>query len=163
MIGERSPIRWQHRLKREHPTCTERPSLIKSADGRVATVAEGTTYLGLVAIPRPWASFLPRVIVAERSSPSRVRLRRAERALDRSRPLCPNTARKKRKNGDQSKQNLTTTGLLMEGHSASYSETIHPATCDMAILVTYLPRGFGLTAFASANRFCCVTKLICRS
>src|ERR1035441_2387771 len=33
----RSPNRWQHRLKREHPTCTERESLIKSADGRVAT------------------------------------------------------------------------------------------------------------------------------
>src|SRR5207237_5093669 len=38
-MEERSPIRWQHRLKREHPTCTERKSLIESADGRVATVA----------------------------------------------------------------------------------------------------------------------------
>ncbi len=36
----RSIIRWQHRLKRERPTCTERTkSLIESADGRVATVA----------------------------------------------------------------------------------------------------------------------------
>ncbi len=36
----RSIIRWQHRLKREHPTGTERTkSLMKSADGRVATVA----------------------------------------------------------------------------------------------------------------------------
>ena len=38
-MEERSPIRWQHRLKREHPTCTERKSLLESADGRVATVA----------------------------------------------------------------------------------------------------------------------------
>src|SRR5439155_22179665 len=30
--------RWQHRLKREHPTCTERNRSTKSADGRVATV-----------------------------------------------------------------------------------------------------------------------------
>ncbi len=37
-MEERSPNRWQHRLKRERPTCTERQSLIKSADGRVATV-----------------------------------------------------------------------------------------------------------------------------
>src|SRR5712692_5850249 len=36
----RSIIRWQHRLKREHLTCTERPNRSqKSADGRVATVA----------------------------------------------------------------------------------------------------------------------------
>src|ERR1017187_2823473 len=36
----RSKIRWQHRLKREHPTCTERTNRsLKSADGRVATVA----------------------------------------------------------------------------------------------------------------------------
>jgi hypothetical protein len=35
----RSKIRWQHRLNREHPTCTERKSLLESADGRVATVA----------------------------------------------------------------------------------------------------------------------------
>jgi hypothetical protein len=33
---------WQHRLKREHPTCTGRiKKLIESADGRVATVALG--------------------------------------------------------------------------------------------------------------------------
>jgi hypothetical protein len=36
LIGQ--PNSWQHRLKREHPTCTERKSLTKSADGRVATV-----------------------------------------------------------------------------------------------------------------------------
>jgi hypothetical protein len=38
-MEERSTNRWQHRLKREHPTCTERnqKSLIESADGRVAT------------------------------------------------------------------------------------------------------------------------------
>jgi hypothetical protein len=71
-----------------------------------------------------WTVFSSRVIVAERSSPSRVRLRRAKRALDRSGPLCPNTARKKRKNGDQGKQNLTTTGLLMEGDSAQ-----NPSSC----------------------------------
>jgi len=36
----RSIIRWQHRLKREHPTGTERiKRSSKSADGRVATVA----------------------------------------------------------------------------------------------------------------------------
>jgi hypothetical protein len=38
-MEERSTNRWQHRLKREHPTCTGRESLTKSADGRVATVA----------------------------------------------------------------------------------------------------------------------------
>ena len=36
-MEERSTNRWQRRLKREHPTCTERRSLTKSADGRVAT------------------------------------------------------------------------------------------------------------------------------
>ena len=37
---QRSTIRWQHRLKREHPTCTERRKRSsKSADGKVATVA----------------------------------------------------------------------------------------------------------------------------
>jgi hypothetical protein len=37
----RSTIRWQHRLKREHPTCTERINRSsKSADGRVATRRE---------------------------------------------------------------------------------------------------------------------------
>ncbi|SRR6266496_226520 len=36
---DRSTIRWQHRLKRERPTCTERKNRSsKSADGRVATV-----------------------------------------------------------------------------------------------------------------------------
>jgi hypothetical protein len=28
-MDERSKIRWQHRLKREHPTCTERRSLLE--------------------------------------------------------------------------------------------------------------------------------------
>jgi hypothetical protein len=39
-MEERSTIRWQHRLKREHPTGTERNKnrSMKSADGRVATV-----------------------------------------------------------------------------------------------------------------------------
>ena len=36
----RAPIRWQHRLKRGRPTCTERnQSLPESADGSMATVA----------------------------------------------------------------------------------------------------------------------------
>ena len=53
-------------------------------------------------------------------SPSRVRLRRAERALDRSGPLCKTAARKKRKNGDQKgKQNLTPAALLVEGNLTS--------------------------------------------
>src|SRR5690242_1090952 len=38
-MEERSTNRWQHRLQRERPTCTERQSLTKSADGRMATVA----------------------------------------------------------------------------------------------------------------------------
>jgi len=39
-MEERSTTRWQHRLKREHPTCTDRTNRsTKSADGRVATVA----------------------------------------------------------------------------------------------------------------------------
>src|SRR5579871_1210646 len=38
--NQRAPIRWQHRLKRERPTCTERSeSLLESADGSMATVA----------------------------------------------------------------------------------------------------------------------------
>ena len=32
-------IRWQRRLKRERPTCTERKNRSQSADGRMATVA----------------------------------------------------------------------------------------------------------------------------
>jgi len=41
--GKRSTIRWQHRLQREHPTCTERNKnrSPKSADGRVATGVVG--------------------------------------------------------------------------------------------------------------------------
>jgi hypothetical protein len=35
----RTIFRWQHLLNREHPTGTERKSLTKSADGRVATEA----------------------------------------------------------------------------------------------------------------------------
>ena len=38
--NHRAPNRWQHRLKRERPTCTERnESLLESADGSMATVA----------------------------------------------------------------------------------------------------------------------------
>jgi hypothetical protein len=38
--NHRAPNRWQHRLKRERPTCTERnKSLLESADGSMATVA----------------------------------------------------------------------------------------------------------------------------
>jgi hypothetical protein len=37
--NHRAPIRWQHRLYRERPTCTERnDSLLESADGSMATV-----------------------------------------------------------------------------------------------------------------------------
>jgi hypothetical protein len=76
-MEERSTNRWQHRLQREHPTCTEQnqKSLIESADGRVAT--------GLVWAHRKNASktknlgrplpFLPDGMVTDRSSPSRVR------------------------------------------------------------------------------------------
>ena len=39
-VKHRSPNRWQHRLKRERPTCTERnDSLLESANGSMATVA----------------------------------------------------------------------------------------------------------------------------
>jgi len=38
-VEEKSTNRWQHRLQRERPTCTERKSLTQSADGRMATVA----------------------------------------------------------------------------------------------------------------------------
>ena len=39
-MKRRSLIRWQHRLNRERPTCTERnDSLLESADGSMATVA----------------------------------------------------------------------------------------------------------------------------
>ena len=38
--NHRAINRWQHRLKRERPTCTERnESLLESADGSMATVA----------------------------------------------------------------------------------------------------------------------------
>jgi hypothetical protein len=38
--NHRALIRWQHRLNRERPTCTERPeSLLESAHGSMATVA----------------------------------------------------------------------------------------------------------------------------
>ena len=39
-MEERSTNRWQHRLQRERPTCTQRKrSLTKSADGRMASAA----------------------------------------------------------------------------------------------------------------------------
>jgi Transposase len=38
-MDQGSPIRWQYRLKRERLSCSERKSLIESADGRVATAA----------------------------------------------------------------------------------------------------------------------------
>jgi hypothetical protein len=38
--NHRAIIRWQHRLNRERPTCTERnQSLLESADGSMATAA----------------------------------------------------------------------------------------------------------------------------
>ena len=38
--NHRAPNRWQHRLNRERPMCTERnKSLLESADGSMATVA----------------------------------------------------------------------------------------------------------------------------
>src|SRR5690349_23291892 len=41
-MKRRSLIRWQHRLNRERPTCTERnDSLLESADGSMATAANG--------------------------------------------------------------------------------------------------------------------------
>jgi len=51
-------------------------------------------------------------MIAERFSPSRVRGRRTQRALDGSAPLCtPSPLRRKK----EKKMYLTTTGLLMEG------------------------------------------------
>src|SRR5215468_9398571 len=48
--NHRAPNRWQHRLKRERPTCTERnDSLLESADGSMATVA---TRRGEMPCPR---------------------------------------------------------------------------------------------------------------
>ena len=108
-----------HRANIAHPECGGKAGDSGEGHNGLADSTGSDT-----ALPRPWASFLPRVMVAERSSPSRVRLRRAERALDRSGPLCKTAARKKRKNGDQKgKQNLTPAGLLMEGHYISNPET----------------------------------------
>ena len=67
-------------------------TLIKSADGRVATVIarKGALSTGVASdktTPCTYPTFLPSEMVGERSSPSRVRWRRTERALDRSGPL----------------------------------------------------------------------------
>ena len=76
-MEERSKIRWQHRLKREHPTCTERSkSLIEECGWK------GGDRVGLGAeqereqrpkIPKRLLPFLPDGMVTDRSSPSRVR------------------------------------------------------------------------------------------
>ena len=62
-------------------------------------------------------TFLPSGMVTERSSPSRVRSRRTERALDGSGPLCktPPLGRKVDFRKGKIKIYLTSTGILMEG------------------------------------------------
>src|SRR5450755_53050 len=77
-MEERSTNRWQHRLKREHPTCTERSNRSRRvrmegwrqhcAKGLWAAVSVGKRKSSA------WRStFLPSGMVAERSSPSMVR------------------------------------------------------------------------------------------
>ena len=61
-MEERSTNRWQHRLKRERPTCTERKSLTQSADGRVAT---GPTRLGRRSDEQPKINLTPTGLLME--------------------------------------------------------------------------------------------------
>src|SRR5277367_708647 len=73
---ERSTNRWQRRLQREHPTCTERINRsLKSADGRVATGLIGARSKELRKHKQTerLPPFLPDGMVTDRSSPSRVR------------------------------------------------------------------------------------------
>jgi hypothetical protein len=75
-MEERSTNRWQHRLKREHPTCTERINRSpKSADGRVATGLVGARSMNRAKSKNTvrLLPFLPDGMVTDRSSPSRVR------------------------------------------------------------------------------------------
>ena len=77
-MEERSTIRWQHRLKREHPTCTERN---KNRSPRVRMEGRRQGWLGRGGMGRRGKSknreatvpFLPDGMVTDRSSPSRVR------------------------------------------------------------------------------------------
>jgi hypothetical protein len=125
-MEERSTNRWQHRLQREHPTGTERrKSLTESADGRVATAmaGKGLWVAVLVAKRKSSASpptFLPSGMVADRSSPSRVRYAAQNAPLTApGRSANPPLGRKVDSKEGQIKTCLTQTGLLMEGHSTS--------------------------------------------
>ena len=100
--NERSIIRWQHRLQREHPTCTERSnrSLRVRMEGwrqgwhanglgrsDWTTVGSAPHQRGVAHLPS-WRNG-DRAVLAVKGS-----LRRKERALDRSGPLCKPSARK---------------------------------------------------------------------
>src|SRR3984957_3395971 len=96
---QRSTNRWQHRLQREHPTGTERNN--RSTRVRMEGWRQGC-FGRKARTEKPRQDqksgrplpFLPDGMVTDRSSPSRVRWRRKERALDRSGPLCTPSARK---------------------------------------------------------------------
>src|SRR5271168_936325 len=123
-MEERSTNRWQHRLQREHPTCTERnKSLTKSADGRVATGLVGARSMNRAKTKNTvrLLPFLPDGMVTDRSSPSRVRYAAKNAPLTAPGRSAHPPARKEREilgmaNQRQIKIYLTRTGLLMEGH-----------------------------------------------
>src|SRR5277367_4195888 len=123
---ERSTNRWQRRLQREHPTCTER--INRSLRVRM----EGWRQFGWGAKQRTenrtkkterLPPFLPDGMVSDRSSPSRVRYAAQNAPLTAPGRSAHPPARKEREmlgkaNQKQIKIYFTWTGLLMEGHFA---------------------------------------------
>jgi hypothetical protein len=75
-MEERSTIRWQHRLQREHPTCTERiRTLTEECEWKGGDRVGWGAKQELRKNKKSGASvlFLPDGMVTDRSSPSRVR------------------------------------------------------------------------------------------
>src|SRR5215469_11299158 len=135
-MDKRSKIRLQRRLKTRTPNLHRaQETLNSSADGRVATVI-GRTSGWEVRVPTEirdtnrrlrMLTFPPSRTIADPSSRSRFRCAapNTRRALDRSGRLCKisplgrKVSLRKGKNKDKIKIYLTSTGILMEGDSAT--------------------------------------------
>jgi len=145
--------------KRVHPTCTERRKKLNlSADGRVATVV-GRTWPGghRVQTEREhtnWRlsllTFLPSLMMAQPSSPSRVRCAApySRRALDRSGRLCKIAplGRKRWISGRQ-RQKQSQNQNLLDIHRHSHGRRLHSSTLSMSVtgiitIVASNPTGF---------------------
>jgi hypothetical protein len=135
-------------------------TLIESADGRVATVvvAQKRSFgeprsIGQEDPAHHRPTFPPSGRVADRSSPSRVRCRRTERALDGSGPLCKMAQLggkvefyEKQRQQQQQKHPVVKVLLDIDRHSHGrrlHSVRIFASTCKFALVSEPVPRDAG--------------------